>query len=296
MDIWNFLVWLEGLLVVLFLVAFFILSERKVLGYIQLRKGPNKVGLVGLFQSFADFIKLLSKYKMDGYTVHSWFSWFGCAILLICSSIGVFIYASDCGGLYYKLMMLYILILSTFTGYGLLMLGWGSWNKYSLISAVRVAFASISFEATFMCLVLVLGVIYNDYGNLDITYLIVIAPLNYFAWSVSLLAESNRSPFDYGESESELVSGLNTEYSGLSFIVIFAFEYVMMFISSWITSIVFYGSYIGLIIFHLFLFIWARGTFPRVRYDYYVAVVWKYGLVVSLIYLLSCYGLIIIIS
>uniref|UniRef100_B3W663 NADH-ubiquinone oxidoreductase chain 1 n=1 Tax=Schistosoma japonicum TaxID=6182 RepID=B3W663_SCHJA len=82
-----------------------------------------------------------------------------------------------------------------------------------------------------MCLVLVLGVIYNDYGKLDITYLIVIAPLNYFAWSVSLLAERKRSPFDYGESESELVSGLNTEYSGLSFIVIFAFEYVMMFIS-----------------------------------------------------------------
>nr|NP_065428.2 NADH dehydrogenase subunit 1 [Schistosoma mekongi]AAG12185.2 NADH dehydrogenase subunit 1 [Schistosoma mekongi] len=291
--IWSLLVGLEGLLLVLLLVAFFILCERKVLSYIQLRKGPNKVGLAGLLQSFADFMKLVVKIKINGYVVHSWFGWLGCFMLFFCSCMGIYIYSCSFSNVYYKFMMLYILIVFTFISYGLLMLGWASWNKYSLLSAVRIAFSSVSYEMIFMCVLLIFGMLLGDYGNMNICLMSFITPLNYIVWVVSMFSESNRVPFDYGESESELVSGLNTEYSGIPFMTIYACESVMIYIVSWLTSVIFWGSMISLILFHLFLFIWARGTFPRVRYDYYVVLVWKYGLVVSLLYVVCCFGLII---
>lgn len=290
MTFWRLIIGFEGLLMILILIAFFILCERKVLGYIQIRKGPNKVGLAGLMQRFSDFIKLMVKAKVTDYTVHRWFCWFGCFILLVCSVICSYLYRFIKSSIYYKFCLLYFLVLSTFIGYGWLMLGFGSWKKYSLIRAVRVSFASVRFEAVFMCVLLIYGLLNKDYGNRVVSYMFFVVPLCYFTWLTSLIRESSRIPFDYGEAEGELVSGLKTEYRGIPFITIFACEYLMMFIFSWLSSFIFFGRLSLFILFHLFLFIWLRGTFPRVRYDFYVDIIWKVGLIILFLYLISCFG------
>nr|BAV82961.1 NADH dehydrogenase subunit 1 [Schistosoma margrebowiei] len=292
MCVWGLLVTIESLIMALLLVAFYIVSERKILSYIQLRKGPNKVGIAGLLQSFADFIKLLGKSKIVEFGFRSWFSLFGCVVLACCALAVTEIYALVNSGFWSKWTVLFFLVVSSLLGYSALLIGWCSWSKYSLISSIRVSFSSVMFEMVFMCVVILFGLMYDGYGNPNVSsVLLLIAPLMFVAWLMVLFSENNRTPFDYAESESELVSGISVEYSSIFFLVIFAFEYLVMFMFSWVSCILFLGVSEVIIVVFLVLFIMMRGSFPRLRFDVFVSIMWESCVVIILLYLICLFSL-----
>nr|YP_009326181.1 NADH dehydrogenase subunit 1 [Paragonimus ohirai]APD26973.1 NADH dehydrogenase subunit 1 [Paragonimus ohirai] len=272
-------------LIMLF-VAFFILGERKVLGYIQFRKGPNKVGLVGLLQSFADLLKLVIKFKVSSFQGRSWLSWWGVGVLVLLGCLYCVFFSFSYSGLSSSNSALWLLVITSVTGYSLLSIGWGSYNKYALLSCLRSAFGSVTFEACFMCIVLLLAIVSGIYSLgpcLERSFFISLSlPCCYILWLVGSLCECNRTPLDYAEAESELVSGLNTEYCNVPFTCLFACEYLIMFIFSWLGSVIFWGggAVLFLTVFHVIFFVWARATLPRVRYDYFVRFMWKWAVLV----------------
>nr|AKC58421.1 NADH dehydrogenase subunit 1 [Eurytrema pancreaticum] len=276
--VYVFLSSLVAFVLVMMFVAFFILSERKVLGYIQIRKGPNKVGLVGLLQSFADLFKLVFKYK-SGFHFRDWLSFIGVfSVLVVACGFCVLFAQYDLGGCGNN-WILWLIVNASLTGYGLLSIGWGSYNKFALISCVRSALGSLTFEVSFMCVSVMVALLFNSYsyeGLVESWLLVFLLPIGYLFWMVVMLCECNRTPFDYAESESELVSGLSVEYSGVSFTCLFACEYLIMFIFSWLTSLVFLGGQFVLLgtMIHALFFIWARATLPRVRFDYFIGFTW----------------------
>nr|YP_009467183.1 NADH dehydrogenase subunit 1 [Artyfechinostomum sufrartyfex]YP_010461009.1 NADH dehydrogenase subunit 1 [Artyfechinostomum malayanum]APX55332.1 NADH dehydrogenase subunit 1 [Artyfechinostomum sufrartyfex]ARH10831.1 NADH dehydrogenase subunit 1 [Artyfechinostomum sufrartyfex]UUF68162.1 NADH dehydrogenase subunit 1 [Artyfechinostomum malayanum] len=280
---------ISGLLafvIVMVFVAFFILGERKILGYMQIRKGPNKVGLFGLFQSFADLLKLVIKFKFMFFQNRSWLSWSGVYLLVLLSCGYCILLSLVYSGVWSENLMLWFLIITSVTGYSLLSVGWGSYNKFALLSCVRSAFGSISFEACFMCIVVMVAMVGGTYGVfsmlVDSWFVSFVLPLVYGLWLVGILCECNRTPFDYAEAESELVSGLNTEYCNVPFTCLFACEYLIMVIFSWFSSLLFWGGHLVLafVLFHVVFFVWARATLPRVRYDYFVSFMWRCSVLV----------------
>nr|BAV82932.1 NADH dehydrogenase subunit 1 [Echinostoma caproni] len=272
--------------VVMVFVAFFILGERKVLGYMQIRKGPNKVGLFGLLQSFADLLKLVIKFKFVFFQNRSWLSWVGVFLLVLLSCGYCVVLCLMHSGVFMDNIMLWFLIITSITGYSLLSVGWGSYNKYALLSCVRSAFGSVSFEACFMCVVIMVAMVMGCYGVAGMFYkpwfFSVVLPLVYGLWLVGILCECNRTPLDYAEAESELVSGLNTEYCNVPFTCLFACEYLIMVIFSWVSSVLFWGGFLilGFSLFHVLFFVWARATLPRVRYDYFVGFMWRCAILI----------------
>nr|ATD85501.1 NADH dehydrogenase subunit 1 [Paragonimus heterotremus] len=272
-------------LIMLF-VAFFILGERKVLGYIQFRKGPNKVGVSGLLQSFADLLKLVIKLKVSSFQGRSWLSWWGVYALIFLGSLYCVFFSLSHSGLSSSNSALWLLVITSITGYSLLSVGWGSYNKYALLSCLRSAFGSITFEACFMCVVLLLAIISGVYSlgpYLERSFLVfLVLPSCYALWLVGILCECNRTPLDYAEAESELVSGLNTEYCNVPFTCLFACEYLIMFIFSWLSGVIFWGGagVLMLSVLHVVFFIWSRATLPRIRYDYFVRFMWKWAVLV----------------
>nr|QXU59699.1 NADH dehydrogenase subunit 1 [Duthiersia expansa] len=282
-----------GLLISLLVIAFFILGERKILGYSQARKGPNKVGLLGLLQSFADLLKLVVKFKSYGFQGRSYVGILGVYLLVLLTVLYCFVYGGYYGVSGMQYSILWFLVITSFTSYSLLCVGWGSFSKYSLLGSIRSAFGSVSFEACFMCIVIFSGLCYGSYSLVDYWEAgwvsVLLFPAVYILFLISILCETNRTPFDYAESESELVSGFNTEYSGIYFTCLFACEYIIIFIFSWLGSIVLWGG--GLISFiatpfHLLFFMWARATLPRVRYDYFVNFFWSVALALLILMLL----------
>lgn len=145
-----------------------------------------------------------------------------------------------------------------------------------------MSFARVSFEAIFMCLVLVVGELSYRYNFQSGVLICFLMPVFYYVWWVRVLGEGNRAPLDFGESESEIVSGYNTEYGGLPFVIMFACEYLGIYIFSWVTSRVFFYGYSWVVLLHLVTYIWVRGTFPRIRYKDYVIGLWRGGLVLFL--------------
>nr|YP_009175587.1 NADH dehydrogenase subunit 1 [Drepanidotaenia lanceolata]ALH16575.1 NADH dehydrogenase subunit 1 [Drepanidotaenia lanceolata] len=274
-----------GLLISLLIIAFFILGERKILGYCQYRKGPNKVGFMGLLQSFSDLMKLIFKFKFYSFQSRSYISLIGVFLLICLVVFYCLIYGSYYSFSYSEFNFLWFLVVTSFSSYSLLCAGWGSYSKYSFLGAMRSAFGSVSFEACFMCVVIFCSLCYGGYCISDYyfsnIYSFVLFPLIYVVFLVCILCETNRTPFDYAESESELVSGFNTEYSGIFFTCLFACEYIIIFIFSWLGSVIMFGGGLVGSIFlfvHLLFFMWARATLPRIRYDYFVNFFWSVAL------------------
>nr|UFQ88297.1 NADH dehydrogenase subunit 1 [Rhinebothrium flexile] len=279
-----------GLLVSLLVIAFFILGERKILGYSQFRKGPNKVGVMGLLQSFADLLKLVVKFKFYSFQSRSYISILGVFLLVGLVVFYCFLYGGYYSFSYSGFSFLWFLVVTSFTSYSLLCAGWGSYSKYSVLGSMRSAFGSVSFEACFMCIVVFCALCYGSYSLVDYWgcywYAILVFPSAYLLFLVCILCETNRTPFDYAESESELVSGFNVEYSGIFFTCLFACEYIIIFIFSWLGSVIMVGGGLMsllLLPFHLVFFMWARATLPRVRYDYFVNFFWSVALTILLL-------------
>lgn len=280
----------SGLLVSLLVIAFFILGERKILGYSQYRKGPNKVGIIGLLQRFADLMKLVFKRKSYYFQSRRYFALIGVFLLVWLVIVYCLIYSSYYGLFDSKFSFLWFLVVSRFTSYSLLCVGWGRYSKYSFLGAIRSAFGSVRFEVCFMCIVIFSSLCYGCYclGSYyyDNILVFVIFPIVYVLFLICVLCESNRTPFDYAESESELVRGFKTEYSGVFFTCLFACEYIIIFIFSWIGSVIMVGGGIlGFLFlwFNMLFFMWSRAVLPRVRYDYFVKFFWSVVLPVLII-------------
>nr|UFQ89257.1 NADH dehydrogenase subunit 1 [Scyphophyllidium guariticus] len=283
-----------GLLISLLIIAFFILGERKILGYSQFRKGPNKVGIMGLLQSFADLLKLVVKFKYYSFQSRSYISIMGVFLLVCLVIFYCFMYGGYYSFSYTEFSFLWFLVITSFTSYSLLCAGWGSYSKYSVLGAMRSAFGSVSFEACFMCIVIFCALCFGSYSLQDCWdsnwVSLMVFPAGYLLFLICILCETNRTPFDYAESESELVSGFNVEYSGIFFTCLFACEYIIIFIFSWLGCVIMVGGGVLSVLFlpfHLLFFMWARATLPRIRYDYFVNFFWSVGLTLLLLLFFS---------
>lgn len=271
---------LISLLLLLVSVAFFTLLERKVLGYIILRRGPNKPSLTGWLVPFADALKLLTKPFIMPASGSNFLIHLACfLIFFIPSLLWIFILTSS-PVWDWSYSLLSILVWISMSVYALLAAGWGSNSKYSTLGGTRCIAQCISYEVclTILLLCFCLFTSFNlfnlqsHWGVLLFFHLILILYL-------VVLAETNRSPFDFAEGESELVSGYNVEYSGPGFVVLFLSEYLSILFISFLTGSMarnrsFFSS-IFMCLVLAFTFIWVRGTLPRFRYDQLMALSWK---------------------
>lgn len=283
---------------VLISVAFLTLLERKVLGYIQIRKGPNKVGMIGLLQPFADAIKLFSKESVlilkSNYFYYLLRPLLRITIILILWQ-NLPIISLIINNLYRIIIILCVLSLGV---YPLIIAGWSSNSLYSLIGGIRRIAQTISYEVRIILIILRLIFLierFNIIGFIlyqSITWFIFINIPIVLIIFVRFLAELNRTPFDFAEGESELVSGFNTEYISGRFALIFIAEYGIIIFIIILFCIFFLGSdyfrifFYFIYLFFLFLIIWIRGTFPRFRYDNLIYLTWKRFLPGALRYLL----------
>lgn len=271
---------------VLLSVAFFTLIERKLIGLIHYRKGPNKVLLWGLTQPIADAVKLLTKesYKLSSNKMFIFFTGPSIRILLIFLCWGWYDFLFHVNTSNLKIII--ILALIRLTAYGFLLIRWGSNSKYSLLGGHRAVSQIISYEVCLVLFILVCIYISKNY-NIETIYTrqskiwigIRCLPL-LITWLMICIAERNRTPFDLAEGESEIVSGFNIEYGGGMFALIFIREYGIIMFLRFITSLLFLGASLIILKTFLicFLFIWVRSSFPRVRYDKLIIIAWKVSL------------------
>nr|YP_011002929.1 NADH dehydrogenase subunit 1 [Optediceros sp.]WPR14847.1 NADH dehydrogenase subunit 1 [Optediceros sp.] len=288
---------------ILLAVAFFTLLERKGLSYIQIRKGPNKVGIAGLPQPLADAAKLLTKEiakpSMANYSPYFMAPVFSFILALLLWQL----YPSLCACGYFKWGILFFLCVSSLNVYGTLLAGWASNSKYALLGSLRAIAQTISYEVSMALILLfplfILGsfnfVELNE-GQLSVWFGFMMLPI-FFMWFVTCIAETNRAPFDFAEGESELVSGFNIEYGAAGFALIFLAEYANILVMSLFSAVLFLGGgsfFMGMsdlffvikILFFAFVFIWVRASYPRFRYDLLMSLTWKSFLPVSLSMLL----------
>ena len=278
---------------VLLSVAFLIYAERKVLGAIQLRKGPNIVGPFGLFQSIADALKLLTKETIIPSGSNKVIFLIAPIITMVLSLAGwaVIPFAPNWVVSDINVGVMYLFAVSSLGVYGVIMAGWASNSQYPFLGALRSAAQMVSYEVSigFVIITVLLCA-----GSLNLTKIVEAQTTVWFAipllpmfiiFFISALAETNRLPFDLPEDEATLVAGFTTEYSSASFMLFFLGEYANMILMSAMTTILFLGGwlppfdiapfnyipgflwFILKITFILFLFLWVRGTFPRYRYD-----------------------------
>nr|ALO70619.1 NADH deshydrogenase subunit 1 [Halyzia sedecimguttata] len=298
-----FLIFLFLVLGVLVGVAFLTLMERKILGYIQIRKGPNKVGIIGILQPFSDAIKLFSKEQIFPYMANMLIFIFSPILNLLLSLLLWMSVPLYCYFFCFNFSVLFFFSISSLGVYTIMMSGWSSNSNYSLLGSMRAVAQTISYEVSmflillsFLCLILSLN-LYNFMIFQKFTWLFFLnLPLS-FMWFISSLAETNRTPFDFAEGESELVSGFNVEYSGVGFAFIFMAEYSNILFMSMISVLIFLGGDVYSWLFFLklvflsFIWIWVRGTLPRYRYDKLMYLSWKVFLPVSLNFFMFNMGL-----
>nr|YP_009743848.1 NADH dehydrogenase subunit 1 [Amplypterus panopus]QIE12598.1 NADH dehydrogenase subunit 1 [Amplypterus panopus]UZF97561.1 NADH dehydrogenase subunit 1 [Amplypterus panopus] len=283
-------------------VAFLVLLERKVLGYIQIRKGPNKVGYLGILQPFSDAIKLFNKETTYPNFSNYYCYYFSPVISFILSLFIWMLIPYYFNMISFNLGILFFLCCTSMGVYTVMIAGWSSNSNYALLGGLRAVAQTISYEVS-MALILMSSILMIMDFNLMMFYfyqkmiwmLFIMIPLS-LSWISSMLAETNRTPFDFAEGESELVSGFNIEYSSGGFALIFLAEYSSILFMSLLFVIIYMGGYDLSFIFYLklslisFLFIWVRGTLPRYRYDKLMYLAWKSYLPISLNFLLFFLG------
>ena len=297
-------------------VAYMTYAERKVIAAVQLRKGPNVVGPLGLLQPIADGLKLLFKETIIPVGANRVVFLLAPMLTFILSLIAWAVIPFDDGWVLADINVgiLYLFAISSLGVYGIIMAGWASNSKYAFLGALRSAAQMVSYEVAigFVIISVLLCV-----GSLNLSeivkaqeglwFCIPLLPM-FVMFFVSTLAETNRAPFDLPEAEAELVSGYNVEYSSMTFALFFLGEYANMILMSAMTTVLFLGGWLPLIdvapfnwipgvlwfgakvAFCLFVFLWIRATFPRYRYDQLMRLGWKVFLPGSLLWLVLVAG------
>uniref|UniRef100_A0AB74RXR3 NADH-ubiquinone oxidoreductase chain 1 n=1 Tax=Echinolaelaps echidninus TaxID=2759148 RepID=A0AB74RXR3_9ACAR len=277
-------------------VAFITLVERKILSYIHYRKGPNKLALIGILQPIADAIKLFSKMKLFLNFFNS-ILYFSSPILAL--TLMLFLWSSIHFN-YFNFFtmnyeMIFILVISSMNIYTIIFAGWSSNSKYAILGSYRGIAQSISYEVSFSFIIISIFIFmnnlnFNNFYFIQIIYFFFSFLPIFFLWFLTILAETNRTPFDLTEGESELVSGFNIEFSGIEFAIIFMAEYGNILFMSLISSILFLGGnniliFIKIMFFSI-LFLIIRGTLVRMRYDKLMFLSWKSILPNSIFFLI----------
>ena len=304
---------------ILICVAFFTLVERKLLGYLQRRKGPNMVGIFGILQPFADGLKLLIKEPVIPGNANRYLFIIAPILTLFLSFLGWIIIPFDYNIVYANINIgiLYLFAISSLGVYGIILAGWASNSKYAFFGALRSAAQMISYEVSIGIIIII---VLMCAGSLNLTeiviaqkniwYIIPLFPL-FILFVISAIAETNRAPFDLPEAEAELVSGYNVEYSSVGFAFFFIGEYANIILMSSLSVILFFGGWLPIInikifswipgyfwfsiktILMIFFFILVRGAYPRYRYDQLMRLGWKVFLPLSLGFLLFYSGFIL---
>nr|ATE89160.1 NADH dehydrogenase subunit 1 [Athetis lepigone] len=283
-------------------VAYLTLLERKVLGYIQIRKGPNKVGLMGILQPFSDAIKLFTKEQTYPNFSNYMSYYFSPVVSFILSLMIWLLIPYYFNMVSFNLGILFFLCCTSLGVYTVMIAGWSSNSNYALLGGLRAVAQTISYEVSLALILMSSIIMIMDFNLLNfslfqnfIWFIFLMFPLS-LCWMSSSLAETNRTPFDFAEGESELVSGFNIEYSSGGFALIFLAEYSSILFMSMLFVLLYMGGYNLSFIFYLklmlisFFFIWVRGTLPRYRYDKLMYLAWKSYLPVSLNFLLFFLG------
>nr|ACJ69637.1 NADH dehydrogenase subunit 1 [Enicospilus sp. MD-2008] len=274
------------MIMILISVAFLTLMERKILSFIQIRKGPNKVGYMGILQPFSDALKLMSKEIVNLMKINYFYYLLSPVFMLVLIMMMWMIYPFLSNMNSMNLGMIYLILCLSMSSYGLLITGWSSGSMYSMLGSIRSLAQVISYEVNLGLIFLMLIVLIESF-NFKLLYIIQINnwliislwPL-YIVFLISLMAELNRSPFDFSEGESELVSGFNVEYMSGNFILIFLSEYASILFMSFIMVLMFSGLNIMNLFFWIMyilmilLILWLRGTMPRFRYDFLMYLCW----------------------
>jgi NADH-quinone oxidoreductase subunit H len=305
-------------------VAYLTYAERKVIGAMQLRKGPNVVGPLGLLQPIADGIKLLFKEMILPSGANRVIFILAPMLTFTLSLIGWAVIPFSEGVVLADINVgiLYLFAISSLGVYGVIMAGWASNSKYPFLGALRSAAQMVSYEVS-MGFVIITVLIWTgslnltdivmsqagDYGFLG-WYWLPLLPM-FVIFFISILAETNRAPFDLPEGESELVAGFFVEYSAITFALFFLGEYANMILMSAMTAILFLGGWLppidiapfnwipgfvwfaAKVAFVLFCFLWVRATFPRYRYDQLMRLGWKVFLPFSLLWVVVTAGLVV---
>ncbi len=307
--------------VVLVIVAYTVLAERRVLGFIQGRLGPNRVGYGGMLQPLADLLKFIFKEDIvpDKSTRFVYFLAPVIAITAALMTIIVYPFGPEINlpvigptrlvVARFDVALLYVLGITSVGVYGIALAGWSSNNKYSLMGGLRSSAQMISYELSLglslIGVILMAGtldlysIVEKQSGWYGLKWYIVPQFLGFLVYLISAIAETNRVPFDLPEAETELVAGFHTEYSAMKFALFFMAEYVNMFTVSMLATTLFLGGwngpgvatlpllgvfyFLGKVIFFLFLYIWLRGTLPRFRFDQLMSFGWKFLLPVTIL-------------
>nr|ARJ63369.1 NADH dehydrogenase subunit 1 [Bemisia tabaci] len=267
------------MIMVMISIAFFTLVERKMIGYSQSRKGPNKVFMMGIVQPIADAMKLISKEMNINYSSNFIIYTLAPVLNIICSLVMWMIFPFNYSFNFMKMAVLMMLSCMAFNVVTIMMMSWASNSNYAFIGMIRTISQLISYEINLIMILITTTIITEQLNFINmnkvqkyIYTLMILFPLM-LIWMITMLAETNRTPFDFSEGESELISGFNIEYSSTSFMMLFLSEYSSILIMSLLTicmftnlttnSPSFYTAYLGI----CFIFVWTRTTLPRFRYD-----------------------------
>ena len=319
--IWALLRIVPLMIVILLSVAYLTFMERKVIGYMQGRIGPNRVGPFGLLQPIADVVKLLVKEIITPTRADKPLYYLGPMMVLVPAFAvwAVIPFGKDVVIAHVDAALLYVMSIASIGVYGVILAGWATNSKYAFFGAMRAAGQMVSYEIAMGFAIIVVLMVSN---SLDFHTIVAVqqkgmmadAGLNFLSWNwlpllpmflvylISGVAETNRHPFDVVEGESEIVAGHMIEYSGMGFALFFLAEYTNMYVIAALTSLLFLGgwdapvaflSFIPGVIWMLlkmsmviFFFLWIRATFPRYRYDQIMRLGWKIFIPVCLVWLL----------
>ncbi len=302
-------------------VAYYTYAERKVIGYMQARMGPNRVGPWGLLQPFADVFKLLFKEIVLPSSANK-FLFYLAPVLSLAPAFAAWAVVPFDDWLVLAdidASLLYVLALTSMGVYGVIVAGWASNSKYAFIGALRSAAQIVSYEIAMgfalVGVIIVAGslnlreIVLAQQGGIFDWFWLPLLPL-FLVYFISGVAETNRAPFDVAEGESEIVAGFHVEYAGAAFAVFFLAEYANMILISALTALMFAGGwlspfenvpllentfiaqphllwFLGKMFFFMFFFLWFRATFPRYRYDQIMRLGWKVFIPITIVWLIA---------